>query len=110
MTREVKKTTSPLKKYFSGKKNIWGILAALLLIGLFIFFGTSMVNQDADISRLQNQKAELSAKLEAQQQTNKELQAVLDNENKDNYIEQKAREKGYVKSDEVVFYDISAGE
>ena len=27
----------------------------------------------------------------------------------DEYIEKKAREKGYVKSDEIVFYDISSG-
>lgn len=34
---------------------------------------------------------------------------MLDNEDKDEYIEKKAREKGYVKSDEIVFYDISSG-
>lgn len=48
-------------------------------------------------------------KYDAQQEENKELQAVLDNEDKDDYIEKKAREKGYVKSDEIVFYDISSG-
>ena len=33
--------------------------------------------------------------------------AIDDSDNKDEYIEQKAREKGYVKSDEIVFYDVS---
>ena len=69
-----------------------------------------MVNQGADISRLERQRDEVALKVDAQVQTNEELQAVYDNENKDDYIEQKAREKGYVKSDEIVFYDISASE
>ena len=58
---------------------------------------------------LKSKKAEIGAKYDAQQEENKELQAVLDNEDKDDYIEKKAREKGYVKSDEIVFYDISSG-
>jgi len=35
---------------------------------------------------------------------------VVGADNKDDYIEQKAREKGYVKGDEIVFYDISGTE
>lgn len=93
-----------------GKKRLFNILTVFLLTGVFIFFGYTFVNQRADISRLENQKMEVAAKYEAQEQENKELQAVLDSDDKDAYIEQKAREKGYVKSDEIVFYDISAGE
>lgn len=98
------------KSFFSEKKNIPAFFITLLLIGVFIFFGVSVVNQNADISRLEIQKQEIAAKLEEQNQDNAELKAVLENENKDDYIEQKAREKGYVKSDEIVFYDISASE
>lgn len=97
------------KKIYIGKYKLSTILIAVLLVGVFVFFGISTVNQNADISRLEKQKAEVSAKYEAQKEENKELQAVLDNEDKDSYIEQKAREKGYVKSDEIVFYDISSG-
>lgn len=86
------------------------MLITALLISAFGYFGIKTVNQNSDINRLEIQKQELEQKLEEQQQDNQELQAVLDNENKDDYIEQKAREKGYVKSDEVVFYDISSSE
>ena len=44
------------------------------------------------------------------EQENDRLNEVLESEDKNDYIEQKAREKGYVKSGETVFYDISAGE
>ncbi|MDD6620403.1 MAG: septum formation initiator family protein [Eubacteriales bacterium] len=91
-------------------KKAFTVISALFLTALFVAFGISTVNQRADISRLEQQKAEISAKYDEQTKENKELQAVLDSENKDDYIEKKAREKGYVKSDEVVFYDISASE
>ena len=93
------------KKLYIGKYSVGKILVGVLLVAVFAFFSISTVNKNADISRLQKEKAEVSAKYEAQEEENKELQAVLDNE----YIEKKAREKGYVKSDEIVFYDISSG-
>jgi cell division protein FtsB len=103
-----KESKSKSKKLYIGKYSVGKILVGLLLVGVFAFFSISVVNQNADISRLEKQKAEIGAKYDAQQEENKELQAVLD-EDKDDYIEKKAREKGYVKSDEIVFYDISSG-
>ena len=97
------------KKLYIGKYSVGKILVGVLLVAVFAFFSISTVNKNADISRLQKEKAEVSAKYEAQEEENKELQAVLDNEDKDEDIEKKAREKGYVKSDEIVFYDISSG-
>ena len=110
MVKEKSKKSKSLSSFFSNKKNIPMLLITAGLVAVFVFFGVTMVNQSADISRLEKQRDEIAVKVENQEQTNKELQAVLDNENKDDYIEQKAREKGYVKSDEVVFYDISASE
>ncbi|MCC8074226.1 MAG: septum formation initiator family protein [Clostridiales bacterium] len=104
-------TKKPLiKKFFSKKNKVVTLITTICLLALFAFFGTSIVNQNADINRLENQKAEIEAKYEAQEEENEELQAVLDSEDMDDYIEQKAREKGYVKSNETVFYDISSGE
>lgn len=111
MTREMKKKNKfSFKAFISSKRNIPALLLVLFLVCVFVFFGVSVVNQNADINRLEIQKQEIAAKLEEQNQENAELEAVLDSENKDDYIEQKAREKGYVKSDETVFYDISASE
>lgn len=110
MVREEKKKNKSFKAFLSEKKNIPMLIITIALVALFIFFGVTMVNQNADISRMENQRNEIAAKVDEQIQTNEELQAVLDNEDKDEYIEQKAREKGYVKSNEIVFYDISSGE
>lgn len=110
MVKEKGKKNKSISSFLSEKKNIPMIFITLGLVALFVFFGVTMVNQGADISRLERQRDEVALKVEEQVQTNEELQAVYDNENKDDYIEQKAREKGYVKSDEIVFYDISASE
>lgn len=109
MTKKMKKKNSQSKGLFS-KKNIPLFFVVALLVGLFVFSGVSVVNQNSDISLLEKKRDEIAVKYDQQVEENEELQAVLDNENKDDYIEQKAREKGYVKGDEVVFYDISAGE
>lgn len=109
MTKNKENGKNSISNFLKDKK-AFTVISALFLTVLFVIFGISTVNQRADISRLEQQKAEVSAKYEEQTKKNKELQAVLDNENKDDYIEKKAREKGYVKSDEVVFYDISASE
>lgn len=110
MVKEAGKKNKSFSSFLSEKKNIPMIFITLGLVALFVFFGVTMVNQGADISRLERQRDEVALKVDAQVQTNEELQAVYDNENKDDYIEQKAREKGYVKSDEIVFYDISGSE
>ncbi len=110
MTKEIKKSNNRFKDFFLNKKNIPLVFIIALLVVLFVFSGVSVVNQNADISLLERQKEELEVKYEQQLEENESLQSVLDNEDKDDYIEQKAREKGYVKSDEIVFYDISAGE
>ncbi len=110
MTKQMASKKKSFKSFFESKKNIPIILVTILFVAVFVFFGVTVVNQNADISIMERQKDELAVKYEEQVQTNKELQAVLDSENKDDYIEQKAREKGYVKSDEIVFYDISASE
>ena len=81
------------------------IVGILLLI--FFYCGGVVVAQSADLSRLSKQKAAIEQQIEEQKKENEELDAILQSEDKDDYMEQKARENGYVKSNEIVFYDIS---
>lgn len=93
-------------KIFHSKKARAGILAALL-IGSFFYCSGKAIAQGINIKRLSNQLDAYQQQLDAQIEENEQLEAVLESDNKDAYIEQKAREKGYVKSNEIVFYDIS---
>lgn len=110
MKKEMSKKKISFKDFFLIKKNVVFFVIAVLAFVLFAYFGFTMVNLRSDINLLERQKTEIAARCEEQEQTNKELQAVLDNEDKGDYIEQKAREKGYGKSNEIHFYDISASE
>ena len=83
------------------------LLLVVPMVVLFLYCSVTLVNQSADISRMQKQKQTLTAQLASVQQENARLEGA---DNKDDYIEQKAREKGYVKGDEIVFYDISGTE
>ncbi len=83
--------------------------AVLCVAFALVFFGCSgfVVSQAADIKRLKNQQAAYDEQLAEQEAENDRLEEILDSEDRDAYIEQKAREKGYVKSGEIVFYDVS---
>ena len=72
------------------------LLLVVPMVVLVLYCSVTLVSQTADISRIQ--------------QENARLEEVVGADNKDDYIEQKAREKGYVKGDEIVFYDISGTE
>ena len=110
VTNLAKESKSKSKKLYIGKYSVGKILVGLLLVGVFAFFSISVVNQNADISRLEKQKAEIGAKYDAQQEENKELQAVLDNEDKDDYIEKKAGKRvtlKVTKSFFTIFHQVS---
>ncbi|MCH5314410.1 MAG: septum formation initiator family protein [Eubacterium sp.] len=92
------------------KKKLLTIFLVAVLVSSFVFLGFTLIKNTSDINRLEVQSQEVKAQYEAEQSENDELLEILENNDMDSYIEQKAREKGYAKSDEVVFYDISAGE
>lgn len=83
------------------------IIAAVMtaVLGYSVY---SVVNNVADINRLKAQAAECQVQYEQQISDNDKIKAILNSDSKEEYIEQKAREKGYVKAGETVFYDISS--
>ncbi len=89
-------------------KSSFKIVMTVLFAALIIWGSGSLIKNSADISRLNSQLNECNAQYEQQIQDNQKIKAILNSDDKDNYIEQKAREKGYVKDGEVVFYDISS--
>ena len=84
------------------------MLLIALFAGLVVYCSFSLLKNYADISRLKAQAADCDTQYEQQINENEKIKAILDSDNKDEYIEQKAREKGYAKDGEMVFYDISS--
>ena len=86
----------------------WSKILLVAIVTVVILLGSvSLIRNHADISRLEAQAAEYDAQYQQQIDENERIKAIVNSKNKDDYIEQKAREKGYVKDGEVVFYDIS---
>ncbi|MBQ7740903.1 MAG: septum formation initiator family protein [Eubacterium sp.] len=82
------------------------IIAGICLLAIYSSF--SLINNAADISRLKAQSVKYDKEYAQQVEDNDKIKAILNSKDKDAYIEQKAREKGYVKEGEIVFYDISS--
>lgn len=101
------KRMKKLINLFAENKKLRLSFVSVALVVMFFACAAFIVSQAADINRLKNQEAAYTQQLAEQNEDNEELEQILDSDDRDSYIEQKAREKGYVKSDEIVFYDIS---
>lgn len=101
-----------MKKLLKGKEiskdKIIKIAVAFGLVLVFIYSAVTLTSNYADINRLNAQLVQAEETYDSQISENEKIKAILNSEDKDEYIEQKAREKGYVKSGETVFYDISS--
>lgn len=90
------------------RKSVIRIIILVALCGLIIYAAFTVISNLSDINRLKAQTEAAEEQLAQQLEENDSLKAILDSDNKDEYIEQKAREKGYVKDGEVVYYDIAS--
>lgn len=85
----------------------------ILTLGLFLlvgYFVITLVGYRLEIKERREVLAEKNAVYEEQVAENARLQAVVDNDDKSDYIEKIAREKlGYVMPGEKVFYDVTPG-
>ncbi len=90
------------------KKNAARLSVMALVVVLAVYCAFTLLSNYSDISRLKTQAAKVNAQYEQQVNENDKIRAILSSDNKDEYIEQKAREKGYAKEGEIVFYDISS--
>ncbi len=78
-------------------------LKNLIFIALALYLVVLLFTQQGTLNRNRKTYNNLQEKIVDAQEENKQLQEEYDNIGSDEYIEQKAREAGLVKSDEVVF-------
>lgn len=90
------------------RKSVIRIIIIVAVSALAIYCAFTFISNLSDINRLKAQTEAAQEQLDKQEEENDSLKAILDSDNKDEYIEQKAREKGYVKDGEVVYYDIAS--
>lgn len=90
------------------KKKLSGILFRLCIAAAAVYLVVSFVDGQLQVANKQRELAEITARLEAQEETNRELQRLMDSDDEDAYIERMAREQlGYAKPYERVFIDLT---
>lgn len=100
------KAKAPAKKR-KQKKSFILSLALVLLVGYFII---TIIGLQVEIRDRKEVKEQLDMEYEQILADNERLQAIVDSEDKGDYMEQIAREKlGFVMPNEKVFYDITPG-
>lgn len=98
------KTKTPKRRQ---KKSFILTLALVLLAGYFVI---TIVGLQLSIKERQDVLEQKNAAYEEQLEQNDRLQAIVDNEDKSEYMEQIAREKlGFIMPGEKVFYDVTPG-
>ena len=84
-----------------------GLLTKLVVVGLLICLGTSLLDLRGQIQSAENQQEELQLQVDQQQLENQKLEEAIDNSDDPEILERVAREKGYVKQGETLYVDIA---
>ncbi|MCF2618699.1 septum formation initiator family protein [Oscillibacter valericigenes] len=89
------------------KKKGGTALAKLLLLALLLLVGAQLLRLRERIDQAETELSTLSAQVEQQQQENDALSSALDKADDPDYLEQLARDAGYVKPDEKIFVPVN---
>ena len=82
-----------------------GLLTKILILALFIYLSSTLLDLREQIAAAHDDVTVLSEQVDAQAQRNAELQDSIDNSSNPEQINEIARDKlGLVKPDEKVFY------
>lgn len=88
------------------KKQVRNIIIAIIAVLLIGFCVVKIFINTSDIAKLNAKNQELSQKYEEQLEENEKLKQIVNSDNKDEYIKDKAREEGYAEEGETQFYNI----
>ena len=84
-----------------------GILTKVVIVVLLVYLATSLLDLRGQIQNIKQQQQTVSQQVEEQQLANQQLQEAIDNSDDPDTLERVAREKGYVKQNEVLFFDVA---
>lgn len=84
-----------------------GFLTKIVVLALLIYMATSLLDLRGQIQATQSQRDALAQQVADQQLANQELADAIEHSNDPNMLERVAREKGYVKQNEVLYFDVA---
>ena len=84
-----------------------GFLTKLVVLALLIYMTTSLLDLRGQIQATQSQRDTLAQQVADQRLENQELADAIEHSDDPEMLERVAREKGYVKQNEVLFFDVA---
>ena len=84
-----------------------GFLTKIVVLALLIYMTTSLLDLRGQIQATQSQRDTLAQQVADQRLENQELADAIENSDDPEMLERVAREKGYVKQNEVLFFDVA---
>ena len=84
-----------------------GFLTKIVVLALLIYMTTSLLDLRGQIQTTQSQRDTLAQQVADQRLENQELADAIENSDDPEMLERVAREKGYVKQNELLFYDVA---
>lgn len=84
-----------------------GFLTKIVVLALLIYMVTTLMDLRGRIQDTQSQRDALAQQVADQRLENQELADAIENSDDPEMLERVAREKGYVKQDEILFYDVA---
>ena len=93
------------------KQRSFSFILLVIVVAFVVYFAVSLVSSAKEIQSKQAEVNELQAQCNQQLAENEELQEAINSGDKDDYIQQVAREKyGYIMPGDRVYQDIASGE
>ena len=84
-----------------------GFLTKIVILALLIYMATSLLDMQGEIRQTQSVKDDLAQRVSIVELENRRLsEAIADSDDPD-VMEQVARDKGYVREDEVLYIDVA---
>lgn len=87
------------------KRASW--LTKLVVLALLIYMATSLLDLRGQIQATEGQRDALAQQVADQQLKNQELADAIEHSDDPEMLERVAREKGYVKQNELLFFDVA---
>ena len=84
-----------------------GWLTKLVIVVLLIYLSASFVDLQGKIQSTQNQQVEIQRQVDQQELENQRLKEAIENSDDPAMLERVAREKGYVKQNEILYVDVA---
>ena len=84
-----------------------GFLTKIVVLALLIYMATSLLDLRGQIQAAQDQRDILAQQVADQRLANQDLADAIEHSDDPEMLEQVARDKGYVKQDEILYIDVA---